>query len=131
MAALGWLGAHLDIQAKAIALFAHNARQIVHAELLCELVEHSELACSCRVVDGQLHTAHLPPCMRVHESVSECIQFCIDMQQGSAFDKPGRCSLLWQVFIHDVHGYLERCKAQPYQANAACTPILCTYQAHL
>ena len=51
--------AHLNVQAHFATLSLHNLGNVVHAELLCDLIVHTHLATGCRVVNGQLDAAHL------------------------------------------------------------------------
>ena len=51
--------AHLNVQAKLVACLLDNASYVIHAELLCELVEDAHLASLRWVVNGQLYAPHL------------------------------------------------------------------------
>ena len=52
---------YLDIEVQLGASCLDDARKVVDAELLGELVEHAELPCLGWVINGQLHTPHLHP----------------------------------------------------------------------
>jgi hypothetical protein len=49
---------HLHLQAQLLALARDNLRELVHAELLGELVEHAELSLVGGVVNCDLDAAH-------------------------------------------------------------------------
>ena len=51
--------AYLYVQAQFGATFLDDLGQLVHTELLCKLIEHSELSSLCRIVDCQLDASHL------------------------------------------------------------------------
>lgn len=62
--------AHLHIQANFAASFLNNAGNVIHTELLCELVVHSHLPSVCWVVNGQLYAAHLQQYHKVMKRIS-------------------------------------------------------------
>ena len=51
--------AHLDVEAELGALALNDGGQVVHRELLRELVVHAHLPIRCRVVNRQLDALHL------------------------------------------------------------------------
>jgi hypothetical protein len=69
-------GARRHVQAGLAALLLHDGGQLVHAELLRELVEHAELAPAGRVVHRDLDAANLraaPPARAMWATTSDLI----------------------------------------------------------
>lgn len=50
---------YLNIEANFVASLFYNASNVIHAKLLCELVEDAHLAPLCWVVDRKLDAPHL------------------------------------------------------------------------